>query len=224
MTALSSSQVQLQALQTERHAESRRPVTDAYLTPTHPPRCQSPSKDFHPCSSQLGADTFTCHRSGLVPNPKSRPNNTAQSPDCTRVIHPQIIPRRTAYKVGRLRAALPLPQRGEALLAAHREAPEGLPAAGGEVPEGGGPLQGGPGAGSPLVGHRRRHQVERFLQGPAHRAHPLGHVSLGHGQLVSQVIHFVVIFPPQVDIQGRNSLWQPRFRKKDSARTVFPCT
>lgn len=97
-----------------------------------------------------------------------------------------------AYKIGGLGVRLSLSEGRESLLAAGGEAAEGLSAPRGQVSEGGGALERGA-AGripAPLSGaHRGCHHVQGLLEGPPHRAHPLSHVCLGHGELVAQVIH-----------------------------------
>lgn len=58
--------------------------------------------------------------------------------------------------------------------------------------EGRGTLEGGPAARlctRPFMAHRGGHQIEGFLEGPPHGAHPLGHVGLSHCEFISQVIH-----------------------------------
>lgn len=91
-----------------------------------------------------------------------------------------------------LRAGRPLSERGEPAVAAHREPPEGLPALGGKAPEGGGALQGGsagPLPRRPVVGHGRGDQIQGLLQGAPQGPRPVGHVGLGHRQLIPEVVH-----------------------------------
>ena len=58
--------------------------------------------------------------------------------------------------------------------------------------EGRGALEGGPSGGlpaRPLRAHCAAHQAEGLLEGAPDSPHPLGHLALGHRELVTQVIH-----------------------------------